>query len=226
MKKAVFESLGWVLLYILLQIVVFIAMSLFVPQGGRLMVGATAVTAFFVVLMLWFVAVRHNRVRMYFGRANMGCMQDWGVCFGLLVLFWVSSELIGRQFEQSPMAFMDEFIQDVGLGWLIMLMVIVAPIYEECLFRGAIFGRLYACQTQKSNTNLAKQPLFWQASLLSGALFALVHTQYDWFGVILIGMLAMILAWARVKTGGLILPIALHMVNNAMAMAVYLLERS
>ena len=96
-----------------------------------------------------------------------------------------------------------------AMGWdgkalLIFTLVIVGPIAEEVLFRGVILPRL--------------APLLgagWAAVLTSG-LFAVLHLQYG-FGMHLVFLYGLMLSWARLRTGGLPAPIAMHMAINALA---------
>ncbi len=128
--------------------------------------------------------------------------------FGLWLIFVLVSELAGHYWQQTPM----DFMQDIALdnrSWVLWLAVVVlAPICEELVFRQLIFE------------TLAK---FGQvvAVLGSSLLFAGVHWQYNWFGVSLVFMLALILCYAKIKTRALTLPIAVHMLNNAVALALY-----
>ncbi|WP_242111714.1 CPBP family intramembrane glutamic endopeptidase [Luteimonas aquatica] len=95
--------------------------------------------------------------------------------------------------------------------------VLLAPMYEELLFRRVLFGRLWA----------AGRP--WLGALLSGALFALAHeipgqstslpaaAALLWLNYALMGV---ILAWVYRRTGTLWAPIALHAGNNLVALLV------
>lgn len=88
----------------------------------------------------------------------------------------------------------------------VFLIVIAAPITEETLFRGLLFGAL------RSRTP------FWVAAALSGILFGSVHlTSGDVAVAGLLSFLGVILAWLYERTGSLGPPIVLHMVNNGIA---------
>jgi len=89
-------------------------------------------------------------------------------------------------------------------AWIGIALVI--PCVEEILFRGLLFG---AFQKSMGVTG---------AVLASAFIFVCIHLQL--FGFLGLFMLGLILAWARLKTGSLGLPIALHGLNNAIAMAV------
>jgi len=89
-------------------------------------------------------------------------------------------------------------------AWIGIALVI--PCVEEILFRGLLFGAL---QKFMGVTG---------ALLVSSLIFVCVHLQF--FGFLTLFMLGLILGWARMKSGSLGLPIALHSLNNAIALAV------
>jgi len=82
----------------------------------------------------------------------------------------------------------------------------IIPCVEEILFRGLLFG--------------AFQKMWGVAGaiLASSFLFVCVHLQI--IGFLALFLVAVILGWARLRSGSLGLPIVLHSLNNAIAMAV------
>lgn len=79
--------------------------------------------------------------------------------------------------------------------------IAVAPVFEEVVFRGLLFGTLrrrYGCEA---------------AALLSGGLFALAHG-YGWFGFTSVCWSGVLWAWAYEKTGSLLPGIVAHALNN------------
>ena len=90
------------------------------------------------------------------------------------------------------------------VAWIAVTVVI--PCVEEILFRGLLFGAL-----QKFMGVTA-------AAMISSFLFVCVHLQL--VGLVLLFLLGLILAWARLRSGSLGLPIALHALNNAIALSV------
>ncbi|MGV9002276.1 MAG: CPBP family intramembrane glutamic endopeptidase [Candidatus Saccharimonadaceae bacterium] len=82
-------------------------------------------------------------------------------------------------------------------------LVIIAPIAEETLFRGYLFGKL------------RKHAPLWVAILITSALFALVHFQVN------VGLdvfaLSIVLCLLRVTTGTIWPSILLHMLKNGIA---------
>ncbi|HTS16816.1 MAG TPA: tetratricopeptide repeat protein [Verrucomicrobiae bacterium] len=88
----------------------------------------------------------------------------------------------------------------------VVSVVIMAPICEEIIFRGLLYGAL------EGRIGIAG------AILVSAFVFALVHLQITYFVALL--CVGVVLGWARWKTGSLGLPIVLHIVNNGVALLV------
>lgn len=101
--------------------------------------------------------------------------------------------------------------------FLALFAVMLAPLYEELLFRRVLFGRL------------------WQAGwpvlglVLSSLVFALVHelpglngkpASSTLFLIVVYAGMGGIFAWVYRRTGTLWAPIAAHILNNAIALAV------
>ncbi|SOD57130.1 CPBP family intramembrane glutamic endopeptidase [Pseudoxanthomonas wuyuanensis] len=100
--------------------------------------------------------------------------------------------------------------------FLTVFVVLLAPAYEELLFRRVLFGRLWA----------AGRPLL--GMLLSALAFALAHELPGATGkgalatgfLLLVYMLmGMLFAWLYRRTGTLWAPVAAHALNNALALA-------
>lgn len=98
------------------------------------------------------------------------------------------------------------------MALLALDVVVLAPIAEELLFRGFLLPRLAARLHPTT------------ALLATAVLFAALHTHYGVQALVLI-VHGMVLGWARLRTGGLAAPVALHMMVNAVALAAGLLSR-
>jgi hypothetical protein len=93
---------------------------------------------------------------------------------------------------------------------LILTVAVVAPIFEEMVFRGFLYAGF--------ERSLGAMP----ALLLTSAVFASMHFQYNYYEVLHIFILGLVLGWARLRTQSLWTPIAMHAVNNGLAMAAVL----
>jgi uncharacterized protein len=91
-------------------------------------------------------------------------------------------------------------------GWLPALLVaaiLIAPAGEEIMFRGFIF-RGWA----RSNRSM------WPAIVVISLLWAALHIQYDWTGVLQIFVIGLFLGWMRWRSGSTLLTFFLHALFN------------
>jgi hypothetical protein len=94
---------------------------------------------------------------------------------------------------------------------------VVAPVAEEFFFRGFIFGALRRMRIVVAGRDLGT----WVAAALTGILFGLAHTgsassQY----LVPLGFLGFVLCLLRWRTGSLYPCIALHSINNSLALGI------
>jgi membrane protease YdiL (CAAX protease family) len=118
----------------------------------------------------------------------------------------------------------DKLPQGLGIGTSTVALVaagvfvcVVAPIAEEFFFRGFLFGALRRWHIIVGGRDLGT----WVAAVITGMLFGLAHSgsaasQY----LIPLGFLGFVLCIVRWKTGSLYPCIALHSVNNSLALGV------
>ncbi len=96
-------------------------------------------------------------------------------------------------------------VRSVGLAYLTWLALILAPVVEEVVYRGAICLALW----------IALGP--WCAVLLSGAAFTYLHVSYGNFAPNHLAA-GVILSWAFVKSRQLWLAIVLHGLGNLLVL--------
>ena len=87
------------------------------------------------------------------------------------------------------------------------LAVVVAPLVEETFFRGMLYNALRGWMG------------VWPASIVSGAVFAIVHPTLP-AGFLPIMALGCVLAMIRERTGSLVPCMVCHAINNAVALAL------
>jgi membrane protease YdiL (CAAX protease family) len=95
----------------------------------------------------------------------------------------------------------------MDMVWVVILLVVVAPIVEEVVFRGYLYGRIRERLTGKWGVTLA-------IVLVSG-LFGLFHGQ--WNVGVGVAVLSAVMCLAREVTGTIWCGIVIHMLKNALA---------
>ena len=97
--------------------------------------------------------------------------------------------------------FMDMSHNVVG----ILSIAIVAPVLEECLFRGAIEGHLLSLWKGKP----------WAAIIVSGIVFGLIHLNPA--QVLYASIIGIVLGWLRWRTDSIVPGIVAHILNNSIS---------
>jgi membrane protease YdiL (CAAX protease family) len=215
---------AWVLAsFILVQVILYLAAQALLALGvpAHTLNGTSSTTiwgALTYVLTLLLVIGLPWRVKKYkTSREELGLtgLPRWLdillAPLGLLVYVLISALLIliATQF----LTFIDlNQVQDTGYSDLtagfeyllaFMMLVVIAPIAEEILFRGYLLGKL------------RKYVPLWVAILVVSLLFGFVHGA--WNVGIDVFALSIVLCLLRVWTKTLWAPILLHMLKNAIA---------
>ena len=176
------------------------------------------------VLSVVIIRIRRGNSRHYLALKPFSLALGIGM-FGLLLLFMIASQALTYWLDKAPSDFVDPLYQSVSSVWLLVLaMVIIAPIYEELVFRGLLWKAIseqFAEQSSKQSD--AKGVII--ASVLTSLIFAVIHLQYGLYEISTIVVLALIFCYARYKSGSLLLPILLHIINNGAAMWLYLSDK-
>lgn len=92
-----------------------------------------------------------------------------------------------------------------GRIWIVALAVIAAPLCEEFIFRGLIYGGLRRSMSAA------------QAMLMSAAIFAVVHPPLSMLPVFILGLCA---AWTYERSKTLLAPMLVHATYNAMVLSM------
>jgi len=91
-------------------------------------------------------------------------------------------------------------------GWLpamAIAAIVVAPAGEEIMFRGFLF-RGWARSERSA----------WPAIVVISVLWAALHLQYDWTGMLQILVIGLVLGWMRLRSGSVVLTFVLHALFN------------
>jgi uncharacterized protein len=91
-------------------------------------------------------------------------------------------------------------------GWLPAMLaaaILIAPAGEEAMFRGFLFR------------GWARSPRsVWPAIIVISILWAMLHIQYDWTGILQIFVIGLFLGWMRWRSGSVVLTFLLHALFN------------
>lgn len=178
-----------------------------------------------VALIAFIIRIKDGSVSVYLALEPFSIKIAIGVV-GLWLLFMTASQLLTYILEKTPSVFVDPLYQSVSSVWLLVLaIVVIAPIYEELVFRGILWSAITEQYTALSQTSSEIRGALI-ASLITSLIFAVMHLQYGIYEISTIVVLALIFCYARYKSGSLLLPIVLHIINNAVAMWQYLLQVS
>jgi uncharacterized protein len=94
----------------------------------------------------------------------------------------------------------------VFLPLFYLSVVVLAPLFEELFFRGFFYQGL-----RHSFLGIAG------AIILPSVLWALIHQQYSWVDMAGVFVFGLVLGLARQRTGSIYVPIAMHALNNLLA---------
>ena len=143
--------------------------------------------------------------------AKLTLLSALPICLIAFGLNWASGELLSR-LANIELADQDlvkvvasNTLSPGGKALLYAFLLLEAPLLEEPLFRGVIFG------------GFSKIMPVWLAMALSGFLFAFVHVNAATF--IPLWFLGVAFAWLYVRTGTLLAPMAVHFIFNAINLA-------
>jgi uncharacterized protein len=89
------------------------------------------------------------------------------------------------------------------LPWLLLTLVVVAPIGEETLFRGFLFRGWH--RTSRDS---------WAVIIITALLWALTHVQYNPYFMAQVFGIGLMFGWFRYKSGSTILTMVLHGLVN------------
>ncbi len=243
--QPLFTRLGTLLLIVGMVVVFFISQLLGIYIAGKLLLptaesttlgdifffgsnDGTVVSISIMIGCLLLVAIsalvirmRGGNLKQYLALTPFSLAVGMGM-IGLLLLFMIGSQALTYVLDKSPLAFVDPLYQSVSSVWLLIFaMVIVAPIYEELIFRGLLWSAIAEQFTSPPDTEHRGAMV---ASLVTSLIFAVIHLQYGLYEISTIVVLALLFCYARIKSGSLILPILLHIINNGAAMWQYLAQ--
>jgi membrane protease YdiL (CAAX protease family) len=185
-------------------------------NGTFLWISAIACAAIVTCLVFVFAGIRKQiTIKDYLCLKNPGFRQilKWSVIIALFVFFSDGlTYLLGR--KVVPQFMIDTYLTANFLPLLWLALIMAAPLSEEFFFRGFLFKGI----------ECSKLGPVW-AIIITSFLWSILHSQYDLYGIATIFVGGLILGLARLKSGSLYVPLAMHAVFNFIATvecAVYL----
>ncbi|HKI20496.1 MAG TPA: type II CAAX endopeptidase family protein [Isosphaeraceae bacterium] len=173
-------------------------------NGNVLAFGTLVNTLTVVGLIVLLVRVRRYPVRDYLALTWPPVRSVLIACAGLAVLLCTSdliSYLLGRPLVPPVMV---DVYRAAWLPALLLALVVLAPLGEETLFRGFLFEGI---ATSRAGPVVA--------ILVSSVAWALLHVQYDWYGIVSIAVIGLYLGVVRYRTASVLVTMLLHALSNA-----------
>jgi membrane protease YdiL (CAAX protease family) len=178
-------------------------------HGDLMWVAATLSGAAGVALAILLVKLRNGpSLKDYFGLfwPEKKKILLW---IGSLVMFVMAADyltnVLGRPVVPEVMTELFRNTAVVPFLWFALL--VAAPVSEELIFRGFIFRGLESSRARAAGT-----------ILITSALWAGIHMQYDAYGMLWIFLGGIILGLARLKTGSVLLCVAAHATMNLISL--------
>ena len=167
--------------------------------------GLVSVVAIIVVVKL----KRGSNLRDYLGLCWPNPRQFF-LWLLVLALFVAASDglsiLLGKPTTPEFMVKTYTSLESPLILWVALLLA--APLSEELFFRGFLLKGLSASVLK-----------WYGAVVISSAMWAAIHIQYDLYGVATVLVLGFIFGMARIKSGSVILTMLLHSLSNLLATA-------
>ena len=155
-------------------------------------------------------AVRLSRVSLTdYLALKLPRWRDIGIGIALLAAVLLGTGLLADMTGQETPAFITDTFNTARAAGMLPLLIfsfaILGPFQEEVMFRGFLF-RGFA-------------PSFgvWPTILITAAVWAIIHVQYQWFFMGEIFALGIVFGWLRARSGSLLLTFGLHAFVNSMA---------
>jgi CAAX protease family protein len=221
-----FATFGWSLLaYLIASVVAFVALYLWDPTTFRVdldfsdaMKDAQYVSLTTIVTNVILVALLVVVIWIARAKAKDYLAMTWPsrqeVAIGLASLVILLPALdalafvLGQPIIPSFVIDIYKSAQSTGsLPLLWLAIVVAAPVAEEVIFRGFIF-RGWVRSTQRPMLGI----------LVVTVLFTIIHIQYNWFGLLQVFMIGLLLTWTRWRSGSTLLPMVMHVIANFYAM--------
>lgn len=122
---------------------------------------------------------------------------------GVFIALGLVIELLAHLSPVFRTDFMEKVISSTtNMALLVLGVGIIAPLFEEFLLRGLLFGSIRHMFDEHATV------------ALTAGVFAVMHMQYDPAVMLLILPMGIVLGYARARSGSIWVPVLIHALNN------------
>ena len=179
------------------------------PPDGVTIIGTIAQNAAWILLAFWAVqraAGGGVAERLGLRRTGLGRAIGWSAV--VYVGFWIAAGIIAialgePETEQTLVEDLRAEDDVVVLAAYGLVATVFAPLGEEILFRGLLFG------------TLRERMPFWVAAVLTGTIFGAIHFDAPLQGILLLCVFGTSLCLLYQVTGSLLPALGLHALHNS-----------
>ena len=178
-------------------------------SDGLVVAAASFASAILCVPLVLFLVYRHEPAPWAFLGLRPVRAADLAIVCGVMIAFIVASDAINVWLLHRPLVppfLRDSYISATTPLFLLAALVLAAPLVEELLVRGFLFGTLRAKGIRVG----------WVVAVTT-LVFAVVHTQYDLHDVVVVGLIGLLLGLARARYESIVPSMAMHALSNAIA---------
>jgi uncharacterized protein len=174
-----------------------------------------AIASLAVLCAVVILAIRraHQPVAEYLGLVRRPHPREIVFCLATIAVLLVASDLlslaIGHELVPPFMVEVYDQARNAGAPALLLLViavVVAAPIGEEVIVRGFLFRGWAASPLGVTGT-----------IVVTSAIWAALHVQYDWYGIVEVFILGLVFGWVRARSGSTLLTMMMHAVCNIAA---------
>ena len=186
-------------------------------NNGQFLAMGTCASAPIAVGLCWLFAWLRKGLpaEEYLGLNAVSVREMARWCVALVVVGIVMDGLLSWLGKSPSSEFMEKIYETAGfLPLLWFALVVVAPISEEMLFRGFLYQGLV-----RSRAGVAG------AIIIPAVLWAMIHVQYDVYGIGTILVLGILFGYARWKSQSICTTIYMHALTNLLALLEMAAER-
>ena len=170
-------------------------------NGLCLAIGEIVAGLICIPVIFWFTRLRKNiSVKDYIGFREP-LKKEWVKWLLILAAFLILSDGVSYLLHQPMISpFMADAYKTASfLPVLLFAIIIVAPIFEEIFFRGFLFQGIRYSRLGPVG-----------AILITSSFWAVIHLQYDAYGITTVFALGLLLGVARLKTDSIHLLMVMH----------------